>query len=121
MQKICLGICTTLLIMLATSRADAHCQVPCGIYDDAGRIKMMLEDTTTIGKAIDQIIDLSRTTLQGEGTPTDINQITRWINTKEDHASNIIKIVSEYFLTQKVKPVAEMVPSSLLRPCKARK
>ena len=29
---------------------DAHCQVPCGIYDDDGRIKTIKEDATTIRK-----------------------------------------------------------------------
>jgi len=33
--------------------------------------------------------------------------MSRWIATKEDHASKIITTVSEYFLTQKVKPVAK--------------
>ena len=30
----------------------------------------------------------------------------RWIDTKEVHASHVIQVVSEYFLTQKVKTVA---------------
>ena len=36
-----------------------------------------------------------------------INQMTRWINTKEEHASKIIKEVSEYCLCQRVKPVSD--------------
>ena len=28
----------------------------------------------------------------------------RWITTKEEHASRIIRVVAEYFLTQKIKP-----------------
>lgn len=82
-------------------KAEAHCQVPCGIYDDAARINAMREDAATIAKAITQIQALA-----GKNDPLALNQATRWIITKEDHASNIIKIVSEYFLTQKVKPVA---------------
>ena len=81
---------------------DAHCQVPCGIYDDEGRIKAMMEDVTTITKAIAQINELS-----GDMSPQNINQVIRWVNTKEEHASKIIETVSLYFLTQKVKPVAE--------------
>ena len=83
-------------------RADAHCQVPCGIYDDAGRITMIREDATTIGKAITQIGELA-----GKTDPKSVNQVARWVTTKEQHASYIITVVSEYFLTQKVKPVAE--------------
>ncbi len=81
--------------------AEAHCQVPCGIYDDTARIKSLREDAATIAKAITQIKALS-----GKNEPLALNQATRWIITKEAHASNMIKVVSEYFLTQKVKPVA---------------
>lgn len=35
-------------------------------------------------------------------TPQQLNQSTRWITTKEEHAANIINTVSTYFLTQKV-------------------
>lgn len=81
--------------------AQAHCQVPCGIYDDAARIAAMKEDCTTISKAIGMIQQLA-----GDTKPQSVNQMVRWINTKEDHASKIIETVSTYFLTQKVKPVA---------------
>lgn len=81
--------------------AIAHCQVPCGIYDDHARVDAMREDATTIGKAITSLNDLA-----GQGDAQSLNQATRWIVTKEDHASRIIETVSVYFLTQKVKPVA---------------
>lgn len=79
----------------------AHCQVPCGIYDDAARIKHMREDAATIAKAIAGINDLA-----GRKDADSFNQAVRWVATKEDHASDIIQTVSEYFLAQKVKPVA---------------
>lgn len=84
-----------------TQRAEAHCQVPCGIYDDAARIKQLQEDATTIDKAVAQIQELS-----AKHDVLSMNQAVRWINTKETHATHIIDVVSEYFLTQKVKPVA---------------
>ena len=37
-------------------------------------------------------------------TAQSINQITRWVNTKEEHCGKIITIVSEYCLCQRVKP-----------------
>lgn len=80
---------------------SAHCQVPCGIYDDAARIVRMHEDVTTIEKAIGKIGELA-----GQSDAQSANQLGRWITTKESHASHIITVVSEYFLTQKVKPVA---------------
>ena len=90
----------TLLIPFLTiqSIALAHCQVPCGIYDDALRIIQIKEDYKTIKKAIGQISQLSEKT-----DPQSNNQLTRWVITKEQHATNIQKIVSEYFLTQRVK------------------
>ena len=90
----------TMLIPFLTiqSIALAHCQVPCGIYDDALRIVQIKEDYKTIKKAMQQISQLSEKT-----DPQSNNQLTRWVITKEQHATNIQKIVSEYFLTQRVK------------------
>ncbi len=79
----------------------AHCQVPCGIYDDGARISRLKEDATTIAKAITQINELA-----GTRDAHAFNQAARWIATKEAHASNIIETVAVYFLTQKVKQAA---------------
>lgn len=78
----------------------SHCQMPCGIYDDQARVDRLLEDTLTIEKAMTEITELS-----GKMDPESQNQLTRWIMTKEEHASDVISIVAEYFLTQKVKEV----------------
>ena len=90
----------TLLIPVVTiqSIALSHCQVPCGIYDDALRIVQIKEDFKTISKAMDQI-----TQLYEKSDPLSHNQLNRWVMTKEQHARNIQIIVSEYFLTQRVK------------------
>ncbi|MFQ5413950.1 MAG: superoxide dismutase [Ni] [Phycisphaerae bacterium] len=85
--------------------AEAHCQVPCGIYDDGARIKRLQEDAATIAKATKLIAELA-----GAHDAQSLNQATRWINTKENHASHIIEVVSEYFLTQKVKAVTAGSP-----------
>ena len=45
--------------------------------------------------------------LSANMTPLNINQITRWVNTKEEHASKIISLMSEYCLCQRVKPVSD--------------
>jgi nickel superoxide dismutase len=76
--------------------------MPCGIYDDPARIAQIREDAATIDKAIRNINKLA-----GSHSGTDFNQAVRWITTKEHHATNIIEVVSEYFLTQKVKPVEQ--------------
>merc|ERR1712059_162658 len=40
-------------------------------------------------------------------TAQNFNQMTRWVNTKEEHASKIITLMSEYCLCQRVKPVSD--------------
>ncbi len=98
---------TALLLFVLASivafdgNASAHCQVPCGIYDDPARIARLQEDAATISKATDKIAGLA-----GAHDAQGLNQAVRWINTKELHASHILEICSEYFLTQKIKPVA---------------
>ena len=80
-----------------------HCQVPCGIYTDQLRFEQMLEDTKTIAKAITSVETISKEIGEGGHTPTNFNQMTRWINTKEDHASKIQKTIADYFLAQRIK------------------
>lgn len=77
----------------------SHCQIPCGIYDDHARVQLMLEDNRTILKAVKLINELS-----GKNDPQSQNQLVRWIMNKEKHAQNIISVISDYFLTQRVKP-----------------
>merc|ERR1719453_1160685 len=79
--------------------ARAHCQVPCGIFDDAARVESLKEDATTIRKAMVQIEELN-----GNSDALSFNQATRWVMTKEDHASAIIEKVATYMLAQRVKP-----------------
>lgn len=82
------------------SPVDAHCQVPCGIYDDPARISRLREDATTIAKAMKNINDLA-----GAHDAQGMNQFTRWVTTKEDHASHVIERMANYFLAQRVAPV----------------
>ena len=100
-RKIMPVVVTLILMALVPQMVAAHCQVPCGIYDDAARVARMYEDAATIGKAMVQMQDLA-----GKTDAQSANQFTRWVITKETHATNIITTVAEYFLTQKVKPVA---------------
>ena len=98
-------LCTILLslgMLFVTADAHAHCQVPCGIYDDHARIHAMQEDASTIAKAVKKLNESADKT-----DAQSLNQRVRWTNTKEEHASRIIEVVSTYFLTQKLKPVKE--------------
>merc|ERR1711934_529167 len=78
-----------------------HCQVPCGIFDDPKLVAEIKEACATIRKAMVQINALTEAGL----TAQSINQITRWVNTKEEHAKKIIDLVANYCLCQRVKPV----------------
>lgn len=93
-------IITALVVSaVAASGVFAHCEIPCGIYGDEMRFEMMREHIKTIEKSMNMIV-----TLSGDGEKND-NQLVRWIMNKEDHAGELQHIVSQYFLTQRVKPV----------------
>ncbi len=94
-------LATSVVWSVRVNPAEAHCQVPCGIYDDAARVAQLKEDATTIAKAMKGINDL----MNGHDAQA-VNQATRWVMTKEAHASHIIELLSEYFLCQRVKPAA---------------
>ena len=89
------------ILFLTASFAAAHCEIPCGIYDDEMRINMIGEHINTIEKAMSQVTDL-----QGKA-PVNYNQVTRWIVTKEKHANELQKIVTQYFMTQRIPPGAK--------------
>lgn len=77
-----------------------HCQVPCGIFDDPLIVSDIKQACETIRKAMVKANEL-HATLATE--PVSMNQMIRWINTKEEHADKIIKLVAEYCLCQRVK------------------
>ena len=95
--------CTLLALLISPARPVlAHCEVPCGIYADQARFEQMLEDTTTIAKAIDQINELV-----GKSDAKSFNQAARWVATKEQHATNTQHIIAQYFMTQRIKASKE--------------
>ena len=80
-----------------------HCAVPCGIFDDPKLVVEIKEAVATINKAMVQINELGNANM----TPLAYNQMTRWVNTKEEHCKKIISLVSEYCLCQRVKPIGD--------------
>ncbi len=81
--------------------AHAHCQVPCGIYDDELRVELIEEHITTVEKSMNQVTEL------GKETPANYNQIVRWVDNKEHHAQEIQDIVTAYFMAQRIKVPAQ--------------
>ena len=87
------------VLLTFSSLSFAHCQIPCGIYDDHARVQSMLEDTATVEKSVKLIIELAdKSDAQSQ------NQLVRWVMNKEKHAQQIISTISDYFLTQRVIP-----------------
>ena len=89
-----------IIAVFGLNSVHAHCQVPCGIYDDAVRIMQIREHVTTIEKAMVQIDQLT----SDKSSAQNMNQLVRWINTKEEHATFIQSIMTDYFLAQRIKP-----------------
>merc|ERR1712061_874556 len=75
-----------------------HCQVPCGIFDDPMMVAEIKQACATVRKAMLQINELSATM-----SAQNFNQMTRWVNTKEEHASKIMTTISDYCLAQRCK------------------
>lgn len=95
------------LTLFSVSALWAHCEIPCGIYNDQLRIQLILEDITTIEKSMNMI-----TKLGGEN-PVNYNQLVRWIDNKEEHANKIQHIVTQYFLTQRIKSPKEETAAAM--------
>jgi nickel superoxide dismutase len=92
---------TIVIVNRTAPTAGAHCQIPCGIYDDPARVARLYEDAATIEKSMKQMAALAdKADVQSR------QQFVRWTTNKEAHASHIIEVVSEYFLAQKLKPIS---------------
>ena len=99
MRKAAILLILGLFVMLGSvSQAFAHCEIPCGIYDDHARIHMIEENITTIEKSMKSIQELEAS------KPLNYNQIVRWVMNKEKHADEIQETVTQYFMTQRIKP-----------------
>ena len=98
-RKLMAILVTVFMSTALVSDAFAHCQVPCGIYDDDARFVLMSEHISTVHKAMDQIMALSA------DPAANMNQVSRWVANKDHHADELSEIATYYFLAQRVKPV----------------
>lgn len=96
-KNILVAASVVIVMLVAAQKSYAHCEIPCGIYEDTLRIEMISEHITTIEKSMNQINALSA---EGE---KNYNQLVRWVINKEEHAVKIQDIVSQYFLHQRIK------------------
>lgn len=90
---------TLMAALTLSAAAGAHCQIPCGIYDDEARFTELAEHITTIEKSMRLVTELSAE------SDKNYNQIVRWVNNKENHAVKFMAVVTDYFMAQRIKPV----------------
>jgi len=98
MKRFALAALALAVTLTTAASAGAHCQIPCGIYDDELRVQLIEEHITTVEKSLNQIISLSA------ADTVDYNQLVRWVGNKEAHAQEIQDIVTAYFMAQRIKP-----------------
>ncbi len=101
MKKIIVGLMLLFTTAFATS-SFAHCEIPCGIYDDSLRVALIYEHITTIEKSMAMITKLESAEV------IDYNQLVRWVMNKEEHAQKIQEIISQYFMHQRIKPAHDI-------------
>ncbi len=97
MKNTMLTLAISGLCMAGALSAHAHCEIPCGIYDDQARLHMILEHATTIEKSMTKITALSADASKNS------NQLSRWVSNKEAHADEVQELVTQYFMTQRIK------------------
>lgn len=86
--------------LLFNLSANAHCQVPCGIFDDEVKFAEFEQHVETIGKSARLIRELAA---KESLTAQDHQQLIRWTVQKEAHAQKIISETADYFLAQRIK------------------
>ena len=101
MKKLTIILLMCFVFLFPAALAFSHCEIPCGIYDDGMRIKMMWEHIATIEKSMITIQSLQK------DKDHNANQLTRWIMNKEEHANQLQEIVTQYFMTQRIAPDAK--------------
>ena len=84
-------------LLVTSPKLYAHCEIPCGIYDDEAQIEKIFQHIDTIEKSMREIVRLD------DKKNRNANQIVRWIMNKEAHADKIQNIVTQYFMTQRIK------------------
>ncbi|MFP4521779.1 MAG: superoxide dismutase [Ni] [Fibrobacterota bacterium] len=87
-----------LILFIFIPESHAHCQVPCGIYDDSLRIELIKEHIRTVEKSMRKIEEL------GKEKDVNYNQLIRWTVNRDEHADKIMNIIAQYFMAQRIKP-----------------
>jgi nickel superoxide dismutase len=92
---------TIISLFITNSQLSAHCQMPCGIYHDDMVYDQIDQYAETMYKAVSEI---NSSKFQ---TAKERNQFVRWVLEKEKESDEAAKIMTVYFLQQKIKPGEE--------------
>lgn len=90
-----------LFLLIAPFTLAAHCQMPCGIYDDQMVYDKITEYYLTMFKAVKT---LEHNELKNVD---DYNKLVRWIALKDKMSDQTAELLTTYFLQQKLKPIKE--------------
>ena len=61
MKKTCLQVLVAAFcLFIFSNNVSAHCEIPCGIYDDQMRIAMIAEHLATIEKSMQKIMAIQK-------------------------------------------------------------
>lgn len=75
----------------------SHCQLPCGIYHDDMVFDQIDQYIETMYKGITVINDSKFT------TPRERNETIRWVVLKEEESNEMARLITKYFLQQKIE------------------
>lgn len=89
---------TTLVAILYTVTAFAHCQMPCGIYHDDMVYDQLDQYVETMFKGVTMLSNSKF------ASAWDRNEFVRWVMQKEKASDEAAQLFTTYFLQQKIKP-----------------
>lgn len=97
-----------LALSLAHGQLTAHCQMPCGIYHDDVVYDLIDQYVETMYKGISVLNNSKFSTVKEK------NEFVRWVYEKETSSDQMAKLITEYFLQQKIKVGEQDTPKRLL-------
>lgn len=92
-----------LFFTLFLSGLSAHCQMPCGIYNDQMVYDQINQFYLTVFKAVKNMEALKADSLE------DRNKFVRWVITKDRLCDETAELITKFFLQQKIQPIDDNV------------
>jgi len=85
------------LCLVSVEKLEAHCQMPCGIYNDDMIYDYIDQYIKTMYKGV-SVMNNSKFS-----NPQERNEFIRWVIEKEKKSDEIAAMITQYFLQQKIK------------------